>query len=97
MRRFNWRPAAARTLAVVLLLSLLAACRVDSITPSTTGYPGPASKPTRATAAAPRPTNPSSVRPTAVVSPAVPNVGSVAFSLTIVHTAENQGEAIPCG
>ncbi len=105
MRRFIWRSAAARALAVILLLSLLAACRVENIPSPTSGYPGPASKPTKVATAAPRPktavpTKAATVappKPTTVAPSPAPTSGEVAFSITIVHTAEVQGEAIPCG
>jgi hypothetical protein len=96
MRHLIWRSAAARALAVVLLLNLLAACRVDTVTSPTVGYPGPVGKPTKVATTAPR-ANTVAPKPATVAPPPAPTVGAVAFSLTIVHEAEVQGEAIPCG
>ncbi len=105
MRRFIWRSAAARAMAIVLLLSLLAACRVESIPSPTSGYPGPVSKPTKVATATPQPniivsSKPTTVappKPTTVAPSPAPTAAEVAFSITIVHTAEVQGEAVPCG
>jgi hypothetical protein len=108
MRRSIWHSTAGRIAAVALLLGLLAGCRVDTntlpggtnatlaVTNTATNYPGPASKPTAVRTAPVQRTAVPVPTPT-VAPPIVPTSGEVAFSITIVHTSENHGEAIPCG
>lgn len=103
----------ARTVqaAVVLLLigSLLAACRVTEVPPTVypapgvANYPGPLPQATARPAATRPPTRP----PTASSAPAVTAtpagagstapVGAVDLTLTLLHTGDVQGEVVPCG
>ncbi len=99
---------AAPVAAVLLLIgSLLAACRVTEVpptvypAPSAAAYPEPPSTTTRP-AATKQPTRPPTVSPapppaaTASPAPTVP-VGAVDLSLTLLHTGDVQGEVVPCG
>ena len=96
------RTARAAQVAAILLLvgSLLAACRVTDI-PSTAypgvvaEYPGPQPQAT----ARPAPTKQPTAPPATSTSAPAPTegVGVAAFSLTLLHTGDVQGEVDPCG
>ena len=66
--------------------------------PAATVYPAPMVKtPVPPTA---RPTAPATLPPPSPTAPALspaPTGGEVAFTLTLLHTGEAQGEVLPCG
>jgi len=94
--------------ALLAVVAVLSSCRVEE-TP-TTPYPGPLaglSHQSTARTSAPAATVypgpmvktpvPPTARPTAPALSPAPTGGEAAFTLTLLHTGEAQGEVLPCG
>ena len=99
---------AARLILAVLLIGLLASCRVNSVEtakPAQTSYPGPPATmtpwpdtPVPSSGPAARPTQATPVAPPpSATAGSAPTPGNVAFTVTILHTGEVHGEVRPCG
>ena len=94
MRRLMWQRMVVMGIVGLFIVLLTVSCRVESthiVAVQETAYPVPSRQANVAAVS----TSPPTASPKLI--PATPTRSSVAFDLTILHTAEVAGEVSPCG